>query len=79
MEDRAVARALVRFAGLRVLLFLVALVLARLVVRDVVLSLALAFLISAVLGVPLLRRYRQELATATAARAARRRSEPPTA
>jgi hypothetical protein len=75
-EQRQAARALVVFAAARVVLFLAVLVVVHLLVADVLLALAASFLISAVLAVPLLRGPRSRLASATAARAARRRERP---
>ena len=73
-HQREAARALALFAAARVALFLAVLVVVHLLVRQVLLALAGAFLISAVLAVPLLRGPRRRLAEATAARAARRRA-----
>ena len=72
---RTPGRAFLLFTTLRLLLFLAVYVLVQLVVADQLLAIGLAILLSAVIGVPLLRPYRDDLNRATAARLEQRRRE----
>lgn len=74
-RDRGVAPALLVYTALRVLLFLAVLLLVRPFVEEPLVALGVAVLGSALLSVPLLRRFRRALTVATAARAERRRAE----
>ena len=65
---RSPLRAFFLFTTLRVLLFLVVFALVQLVVDDTLLAVGVAILVSAVLGVPLLRPYRDDLNRAIMAR-----------
>lgn len=71
---REVVRALLVLTALRVALFLAVLVPVRFLLPDPLLEIAVAFLVSAVVGVPLLSGPRRRLAERTADRAARRRT-----
>lgn len=65
---RTPLRAFFLFTTLRLLLFLVVFLVVRLVVDDALLAVGLAVVVSAVLGVPLLRPYRDDLNRAITAR-----------
>lgn len=65
---RSPLRAFFLFTTLRLLLFLVAFVLVRLLVDDELLAVGVAVVVSAVVGVPLLRPYRDDLNRALLAR-----------
>ena len=70
-DDRPVRsplRAFALFTTLRLLLFFVVFAVARFFVDDVLLAVGVGILVSAVLGVPLLRPYREDLTRALAAR-----------
>ncbi|MFP5220073.1 MAG: DUF4229 domain-containing protein [Actinomycetes bacterium] len=68
-------RAVVVYTALRLLLFLAAFLVLRLVVDEVLLALGGAVLASALLSIPLLAPYRQRLNAAAADRAERREAE----
>lgn len=72
---RPLGRALALYTTLRLLLFLSVFLLLQLVLEPALLALGAAVLASALLSVPLLRPWREDLARATAARAERRRAE----
>lgn len=72
---RTVGRAFALYTTLRLLLFLVVWALVQVVVAEPLLAIGIAVLVSAVLSVPLLRTYRDDLNRATAARVERRRAE----
>jgi hypothetical protein len=65
---RTPLRAFALFSTLRLLLFLVAFALLRLLVDDTLLAVGIAVVVSAVVGVPVLRPYRQDLNRALGAR-----------
>ena len=73
-KDGGVARPLLVYTALRMLLFLAVLLLVRRFVEEPLVALGVAVLGSALLSVPLLRRFRHDLTVATAARAERRRA-----
>jgi hypothetical protein len=72
---RSLGRALALFTTLRLLVFLVVWLLVALVVDEPLLAVAIAVVISALVSVPLLRGYRDDLNRAAAARGARRQAE----
>jgi hypothetical protein len=72
---RPVGRALALYTTLRVLLFLSVFALLQLVLEPALLALGAAVLASALLSIPLLRPWREDLARATAARAEQRRAQ----
>lgn len=65
---RSPLRAFFLFTTLRLLLFLVVFLLVRLLVDDTLLAVGVAVVVSALLGVPLLRPYRGDLNRALMAR-----------
>jgi hypothetical protein len=65
---RTPLRAFALFTTLRLLLFLVAFLAVRLVVEDTLLAVAVAVVVSALVGVPVLRPYREDLNRALVAR-----------
>jgi hypothetical protein len=73
-SSSGVGRAVARYTAMRFLLFAVAFLLARLVVDEPLLAVGVAVVGSAIVSIPLLAPYRQQLNAATAARAERRRA-----
>ena len=65
---RSPLRAFFLFTTLRLLLFLVVFAVVQLVVDDTLLAVGIGVIVSAVLGVPLLRPYREDLNRALAAK-----------
>ena len=72
---RPVGRALALYTTLRVLLFLSVFLLLQVFLQPPLLAVGAAVLVSAVLSLPLLRPWREDLARATAARAEQRRQD----
>jgi hypothetical protein len=66
---RPVGRALALYTTLRLLLFLSVFLLLQFVVQPPLLAVGAAVLVSAIVSIPLLRPWREDLARATAARA----------
>jgi hypothetical protein len=72
---RSIGEAVVRYSLLRLVLFLVVFLPALALIGDLLLAMGAGVLGSALLGVPLLARYRRELNEAAAVRAERRLAE----